>query len=384
MPPISTEAAPPASPASRPDPLPYHDDHEVREQNEDEVGAEIVQTLLTISDTTFHDSGLGLRSVHAKCHGLLHGELEVLDLALPHAQGLFARPRRYPAVIRLSTTPGDLLDDRVSTPRGFALKVLGVEGPRLPGSEGATTQDFLFVNGPAFPSSSAREFLSSLKLLAATTDKAPLLKRAVSAVARGTEKVVEALGGESATLKGLGGQPETNILGETFFSQVPFLHGLYMAKWSVAPLSPQLQALAGAPVDLSGHPDGLRDAVVAHFASEGGVWALRVQLCTDLDAMPIEDATVPWPEDLSPWVTVGHLHVPPQPAWDEVRATELDDGLAFAPWHGLAAHRPLGSINRVRRDAYHHSAAVRSARGRCPVHEPLPGELSSAGPAPRG
>lgn len=378
---LVSDAAAPAP--TRPDPLPYRDDLEVREQNEDEVGADIVQTLLTISDTTFRDSGLGLRSVHAKSHGLLRGELEVLELALPCAQGLFARPRRYPALVRLSTSPGDLLDDRVSTPRGFALKVVGVEGPRLPGSEGATTQDFLLVNSPTFPSPSARAFLANLKLLAATTDKAPVLKRAISAVARGTEQVVEALGGESAMLKGLGGQPETHVLGETYYSQVPFLYGLYMAKWSVVPRSPALQALTGAPVDLSGRPDGLRQAVVDHFALHGGEWALRVQLCTDVETMPIEDATVRWPEDRSPWVTVAHLHVPPQPAWDDTRSPELDDTLAFAPWHGLAAHRPLGSINRVRREAYHHSAHARSARGRCPVHEPLPGELSPAGTPPR-
>jgi hypothetical protein len=32
-------------------------------------------------------------------------------------------------VIRLSTTPGDILDDTVSTPRAPALKIVGVEGP---------------------------------------------------------------------------------------------------------------------------------------------------------------------------------------------------------------------------------------------------------------
>ncbi len=62
------------------------------------------------------------------------------------AQGLFARAGTYPLVNRISTTPGDILDDNVSTPRAMAIKVVGVEGERLPGSESATTQDFILIN----------------------------------------------------------------------------------------------------------------------------------------------------------------------------------------------------------------------------------------------
>jgi hypothetical protein len=52
--------------------------------------------------------------------------------------------------MRLSTTPGDILPDDVSTPRAMAIKIIGVEGERLPGTEGDVTQDFVMVNGPAF------------------------------------------------------------------------------------------------------------------------------------------------------------------------------------------------------------------------------------------
>lgn len=357
-------------PAATPTPVPYDEAFEMLEEAEDETAAQLTKTLLEISETTFADTGRGLRSVHAKSHALLRGELRVLELALPFAQGLFSVPKTYPVAIRMSTTPGDELDDRVSTPRGLSMKVIGVEGERLPGSEGATTQDFLLVNGPAFLAPTAAKFLGSLKLLASTTDRAPRLKRAFSTLLRGTEKVVEVFGGESGTLKGLGGHPETNPLGETYFSQVPFLYGLHMAKWQIVPVSAELQALTDAPVDLDDKPDGLREALNQHFAAHGGEWELRVQLCTDLETMPIEDATVTWPEDASPFVPVARITVAPQPAWSDARSAEMDDGLAFSPWHGLAAHRPLGSINRVRRAAYAGSAGARSARGRCPVHEP--------------
>ena len=351
-------------------PIPYDPTFEALEQDEAETAQAIAATFGEIGDTTFADTGLGLRGVHAKSHGLLRGEMRVLELPLPYAQGLFATPKSLPVMIRLSTTPGDLLDDRVSTPRGFAMKVIGVEGERLPGSEGASTQDFLLVNGPAFLSPSAKKFLGSLKLLAATTDRVPNLKRAFSAMLRGTEKVIEAFGGESGQIKGLGGHPETNILGETFFGQVPFLYGIYMAKWQVAPVSSELQALKDAPVDLADKPDGLRGAVVDHFAAHGGEWELRVQLCTDLERMPIEDATVPWPEDESPFVAVARISIPAQPAWDEKRSADMDDGLAFSPWHGLAAHRPLGGINRVRRTVYETISRLRHDLNHQPRTEP--------------
>ncbi len=351
-------------------PVPYDASFEQLEDHEDETSADVAKALGEISDTTFEDTGRALRSVHAKSHALLRGELRVLEVPLPFAQGLFAVPRSYPVAIRISTSPGDLLDDRVSTPRGFALKVIGVDGERLAGSQSARTQDFLLVNGPAFLAPTAKKFLGSLELLASTTDRVPRLKRAFSAVLRGTEKLIEAVGSESGFLKSMGGHPETHPLGETYFSQVPFLYGLHMAKWQIAPVSNELQALKDAEVDLDDKPDGLRAALNAHFASHGGEWELRVQLCTDLESMPIEDATVAWPEGQSPFVPVARITVAPQVAWSESRSVEMDDGLAFSPWHGLAAHRPLGSINRVRRAAYESSAGARSARGRCPIHEP--------------
>ena len=365
-----TTTVPPVQPIAI-TPLRYDPTFEIEEEGEADTKAGLVETLTSISTTTFEHSGHATRSVHAKSHGLLTGQLTVVDNLSPaYAQGLFAGAGSWPTVMRLSTTPGDVLDDKVSTPRGFGLKIVGVPGARVEGSEGDVTQDFVLVNGPAFLAPSAKKFLGSLKPLAATTDRVPNLKRAFPAVLRGTEKVIEAVGGESATLKAVGGHPETNPLGETYFSQAPMLYGDYMAKVSLAPVAPELTALTDAPVDLSGTPDGLRAAVVAHFATHGGEWALRVQLCTDLNTMPIEDASVEWPEEASPWVTVAHLRAAPQAGWSESLSRAIDDGMQFNPWHALAAHRPIGSIMRVRKAAYAMSKAFRAARNGVAMTEP--------------
>ena len=352
-------------------PLAYEPRFEVLEDGEADTCEELVKTLLGISAVTFKDSGHALRSVHAKSHGLLRGELHVLP-GLPKvlAQGIFAHPGSWPLVMRLSTTPGDILDDSVSTPRSMAVKIIGVEGARLGGNADARTQDLVLVTGAAFGAPTAKKFLSTLKLLAHTTDKAPKLKNALSAVLRGTEKVVEALGGESGTLKALGGYPETHILGETFYSQVPILFGPYMAKVCVAPVSSELVELVNAPLDVNGKPNGLREAVIAFFAENSAEWEVRVQLCVDLGSMPIEDSSVPWPQVISPYRAVARIMVPRQLAWSDARSRAIDDGMAFSPWHGIAAHRPIGSIMRVRKVAYELSAKFRADRNGGQTLEP--------------
>lgn len=341
------------------------------EPDEADTVADVRRTLLKIADVTWQDDGHGLRAVHAKSHALLRGELRILDRLPPLlAQGLFARAATHPVVLRLSTSPGDILDDKVSTPRGLAMKVFDVDGARLPGSEGARTQDFLMVNSPAFGQRDVSRFASALKLLAATTDKAEGAKKLLSAVLRGAEHLLEAADVNAGGLKALGGEPLHHPLGETYFSTVPFRYGDYIAKFSLVPASPGLLALRGAPVDLDGRPDGLREAVEAHFAREGAEWEFRVQLCTDLQTMPIEDASVEWPQDQSPYMTVARLVVPPHaPLPAEVRQRE-EDALFFSPWHGLAAHQPLGSVNRARREAYEASGRARARRNGVVFGEP--------------
>lgn len=351
-------------------PLLYSPGLETIGAGEADLHREMVETFAAIQETTFKDDGHALRGVHAKGHGLLTGKLEVLAGLPPTlAQGLFERPGTYDVVLRLSTNPGDILDDDVSTPRGLAMKVVGVRGERLPDAEGAT-QDFVMANAPAFSAPDAAAFLKSLKMLAATTDTPQIFKKAVSALMRGVETVLESLGTKSPTVVNLGGQPETHILGETFYSQVPLRWGDYVAKVAVAPSSPALKALAGQPLDLNRVPNALRAAVMTFFAQQGGEWEVRAQLLTNPATMPVEDASALWPEDESPYVAVGRISVPAQEAWSDEKARRLEDGLAFSPWHGIQAHRPLGSIMRARRATYPKSVAFRSRHNGCPIHEP--------------
>ena len=138
--PVMVENISPSLPTS---PLRYELSFEQLEKDEKETDAALTKTMLGISETTFKDGGRGLRSVHAKSHGLLTGSFRVLnELPAVLAQGIAASPTTYPVVVRLSTTPGDILDDSVSTPRALALKIIAVEGSRLVETRVALLQDF--------------------------------------------------------------------------------------------------------------------------------------------------------------------------------------------------------------------------------------------------
>lgn len=352
------------------DPVPYSPDVEEIQPDERETAEKIAEQMVYIVDRTHEVDGHAVRSVHAKSHAILKGTLTVHD-GLPEelAQGIFAAPRSYDVLLRISTIPGDVLRDSVSLPRGLAIKVFDVPGERLPGTEGENTQDFLMAGGPVFSAPDAKGFLSSLKLVALTTERAEGAKAALSAVLRPVERAIEALGLKSPTLSSLGGYLPTNPLGEDFFSQAPLRYGDYIAKFNVTPESDSFKALKGKEVKLD-DPNVLREAVIDELARHGGAWTLNVQLCRDLKKMPVEDASVEWSEKLSPYQPVATISVPAQEAWSADRAAKVDERIAFRPWHGVEAHRPLGNIMRARRHVYPIAAGHRSKLTGCPLHEP--------------
>ena len=359
----------------RPAPIRYRDDVEQPEPDEFETIEQLNDTFREILDITARDEGRAVRGVHAKSHGLVTGRFSILPGLPPeYAQGLFAAPASHEAILRFSAIPGDILDDAISLPKGLAIKVLRVNGARMPApmpaGEDARTQDFVLVNGPTFAAEKAEQFLGNLKLLAKTTDRAEWGKKLLSKALRPVEAGLEKLGTESPMLKQMGGAPNTHPLGETYFSQTPYRYGDYIAKFQVIPVSPELTALAGRIVDASGDPDALRHAVEAVIAEHGGEWELRVQLCRDLDTMPVEDPTVEWTAEQSPFVPVARISIPAQPGWSEAREKAVDDCMRFSVWTGLEAHRPLGGINRARRETYAMSALFRGRVNGCPMHEP--------------
>lgn len=342
--------------------VPYSDSVEQRLPDEDHLVDEILASFARLRRYTFEKHRHGLRGAHAKSHGILRGELTVLDgLPEPLAQGLFATAARYPAIVRLSTSPGDILPDGVSSFRGLAVKLLGVDGEKLlPELAGATTQDLVFINHPCFPEQNLEGFLKGLQQMEKLAHAPEEVQHALTAPLRAVAGVAEKLGAHPAGVIGQAKQ-ETHILGETYFTAAPLRYGDYFGKLALVPVSDALQPLRGTHIDTS-DPSAIRGTVEQFFRESGAEYELRVQLCTDLETMPVEDAAVIWPEDASPYVAVARLTLPTQEPFSPARRVYADDTLAFSPWHGLAAHRPLGNIMRARRPAYERSADDRTAR----------------------
>jgi catalase len=351
-------------------PVPFSPDVEVYEDDEEKTIMGIVEAFDTILDRTAKDYGHAVRSVHAKAHAILVGTLSVKEGLPPElAQGLFANPGKHTVYMRISTNAGDILPDAVSLPRGLALKVVDVDGPRLSDAKG-NAQDFVLVNGPVFQARTSKKFLTSLKMLAKTTDRIEGTKKTVSKILQTVNTALETVGVSSPAVQSMGGAPNVDPLGETYFSVTPFRYGEYMAKFRLRPVSEDLTILTGKVIDVADRVDAIRETVQAEMSHLTGDWEFQVQLCRDLQEQPIEDPTVEWEENKAPFVTVATIHADPQDSWSTEQVHKVDEGMGFSVWTGLKAHRPLGNINRARKIPYEHSARFRQQFNRCPIHEP--------------
>lgn len=349
----------------------YSPEVEVKQPNEDEQTAQIVEMMTAANARAFDRHRHAIRDAHAKQHGTVVGELQVYPNLPEHlAQGLFATPATYPVVIRFSSAPGDIKDDRLPVPHGMAVKVIGVPGEKiLPGQEEEVTQDFLLVSMPVIPFGTVKDYLEMQRVIALQETSPERAQQALAALARGTNRVLEFLGIDNPTVEGLAARNE-HILGQTFHSMAALRYGDYIAKVSAAPLSPEVKALEGQIVDTRDRPSAMRDEVVDFFRQHGAEYELRAQLSVDLEKMPVEDGSVLWEEKLSPQQPVGKIVIPPQEAYSPARRVYSDDVLSFNPWHTIPEHRPLGSIMRVRIPAYEASTKFRHDMNMQPRVEP--------------
>jgi hypothetical protein len=350
--------------------LRYHDGIETPAPDEPETIDAIIASMTRESEITAKRYGHAVRASHAKISGVVTGELQVPDDLSPELkQGLFAESGTYPVVVRFAQGPGELLKDSVSTHRGMAIKVLGVAGEKLQG-HGAATQDFVLATGSVFPNPDAKSFLGSMKHLEAGTTAPEAVKAAVSGTARAIDKVVKGVTGESSPLLDFFGHEPLHPLAEPYYSQAALRYGDHIAKIAAFPTGAKQVALAGKALHPGEDSDAFRHAVAAYFASDAAIFDIRVQLCTNLDDMPVEDASKRWDEAGSPYRSVARLVLPAQDSQSAARMRYADDVLSFRPAHSLTAHRPLGSLMRARLKTYQALSRFRRGRNQTPETEP--------------
>ena len=160
-----------------------------------------------------------------------------------------------------------------------------------------------------------------------------------------------------------------NPLLVTYWTMGAVRHGDHAAKIRVAPSAENARQAIHRELDLTSGPDVFCPALTDELQARAFDFDLQVQLCTDLAARPVNDVTVDWPEKLSPFVTVGRVHLPRQDL-SGPENLEKSDALAFNQWRVTSDHRSLGEIMSVRR-IYSASAKVRRTLNHQPQTEPI-------------
>jgi len=255
-------------------------------------------------------------------------------------QGLFSQPASYPALLRFANATSR--DDSQKDIRGLSIRVSLVSGPVVWGKPGI--QDFLFNSYPALFVATPEEFLSftrarqeghELRFFLNPLD--PHLK--------------------SLRIVFKARQKHLSPLDIRYWSTVPFQLGEaggQVVKYSVTPCSSYRTTKA-----VNAGENQLRAAIKAHLQQESACFHFGVQLQKDPATMPIEDASVIWDENVSPFQTVATITIRNQD-FDNQESLAACEQSSFNPWQSLAAHKPLGRMNAVRRLVYSEAARLRN------------------------
>jgi hypothetical protein len=353
---------------------------ETIDPNIDELMAQIIEFWEKKGRESPRTEGTGraVRGAHAKPFGVAKAELEILhSVPAPYAQGIYAKPGRHDALIRFSSASPHLGPDaQLGAALGFAIKVFDVEGPKLVEEEpDSTTFDLVLKNSPIFVANTAKHYLFIQEI---TTNLPKYLAHGKAGfhelltdflTGKGTLEQSEWAWDELLAFVRTATQtPVRNPLLTTYWTMAAVRHGDYVAKIRVAPAADSAAQVIHRELDLNSGPDVYGPTLVDELQTRAFDFDLQVQLCADLDAMPVNDVTVEWPEKLSPFVTVGRVHLPRQDISGPGNF-EKGDGLAFNQWRVTAEHSPLGEIMQVRR-IYSASAKVRRTLNDQPQTEP--------------
>jgi len=121
---------------------------------------DIIQTAVRIVDQ-HRESTRFLRDAHAKAHGCVKAEVQVLpELASELRQGVFSEPgKTWQATMRLSNGNAYPQFDSIRDARGMAIKLLDVPGKQLLSDQpGRSEQDFVMFSHPNFFVSNVAEY----------------------------------------------------------------------------------------------------------------------------------------------------------------------------------------------------------------------------------
>ncbi len=322
--------------------------------DESEYFRKIAESLKSDLEKTYQPGGT-LRDAHAKNIACVKAEFKI-EPQLPEdlRVGVFKEQRTYPAYIRFSNASTTIQSDSRRDIRGMAIKLLGVEGEKLLDDEKhETTQDFLLISTPRFINQSVIDFHQLLEAVRAGG------MRVLGFFLNPLNPHLGVLWRIVTSLK-----KHSNLLEVQFWSTTPYQFGSKVVKYSA---KPHQQAVSRIPKNAS--ENYLSEVMKQSLSGEDAYFDFMIQFQTDPQQMPVEDASVRWNEEASPFRKVATIRIPAQ-TFDTEEQTKIGENLSFTPWHSLPEHTPLGSINRARRVVYEIISKYRHERNDQPRREP--------------
>jgi hypothetical protein len=281
----------------------------------------------------------------------VQAQFEIFDVAVGHApklaarlaRGIFARPGKYPAVVRFANADSNVNSDFKPDVRSLSFSVDLGQGDLS--SEGYSRQDFSMQNASTLPINDSPAFVATIKVLTAPNPLAGLWSLPFKDKLRVVRTL--ALAEHQARQKI---RPYQQL---RYWSTVPFRHGPDdVVKFSAVP-SPDNPA---GPLQKS-NPKGLQDELTRHIREDDqmGRFDFAIQFL-DPDKMTywgksrdasfwIENASVDWSEAEAPFHVVARLTL----TKNSQLSPEASDAAYFDVTNNSTPDsRPVGSINRAR------------------------------------
>ncbi|MFN3201369.1 MAG: catalase family protein [Bradymonadia bacterium] len=305
------------------------------------------------------------RDAHPKAHGCVKAFFEVeheADVPESMKVGVFAEEgTRYPAWIRFSNGSFTISPDPEGDIRGMAIKLMQVPGDKvLEAEKDAPTQDFLLINTPVLMVRNAIDYVEfSQKAFDGNPvsfffDLNPL------------EWNMRELWITISTL----GKDIASPLLSRYWSTTPYQLGdAHAVKYSARPCGGESDE---EPKDAG--DNYLSEVLADHLAENEACFEFLVQVQTDAEEMPIEDPSLEWDDDDSPYLKVATIKIPSQTFLGDAQK-DFCEHLSYNPWHTLPEHTPLGGINRTRKVVYDAISALRHGYNEQPRIEPNSHEI---------
>ena len=263
------------------------------------------------------------------------------DLAARLAKGIFAKPGKYPAVVRFANADSNINSDFKPDVRSlsFSVDLAQMADERYP------RQDFSMQNASTLPINDAPAFVATIKVLTASNPVAGLWSLPFKDKLRVVRTL--ALAEHQARQKI---RPYQQL---RYWSTVPFRHGSDdVVKFSAMP-SPDNPA---HPLKKS-NPKGLQDELVRHVRDDGQMsWFDFAVQFLDTGKLTYwgktrdanfwtENASVDWSETEAPFHRVARLTL----IKDSQLSLEASEAMYFdVTGNSTPDSRPVGSINRAR------------------------------------